>query len=88
MAGYPDLSGSGPLDPLSPASSSFHHVTLLRNHTRATHSHPVHADGETHNDEEETVEVAVPLEAINRESEREISIRHGHPSTLHLWWAR
>lgn len=29
-----------------------------------------------------------PLEAINRESAREKSIRHGHPSTLHLWWAR
>jgi putative DNA methylase len=30
----------------------------------------------------------LPLEAINRESAREKSIRHGHPSTLHLWWAR
>jgi putative DNA methylase len=34
------------------------------------------------------IEVAMPLEAINRESAREKSIRHGHPSTLHLWWAR
>lgn len=34
------------------------------------------------------IEVALPLEAINRESVREKSIRHGHPSTLHLWWAR
>ena len=34
------------------------------------------------------IEVALPLEAINRESSREKSIRHGHPSTLHLWWAR
>jgi putative DNA methylase len=34
------------------------------------------------------IEVAIPLEAINRESAREKSIRHGHPSTLHLWWAR
>ncbi|WP_245672931.1 DUF1156 domain-containing protein, partial [Aldersonia kunmingensis] len=32
--------------------------------------------------------MALPLEAINRESAREKSIRHGHPSTLHLWWAR
>jgi len=32
--------------------------------------------------------VALPLEAINKESAREKSIRHGHPSTLHLWWAR
>ena len=34
------------------------------------------------------IEVALPLEAINRESAREKSIRHGHASTLHLWWAR
>src|SRR6266852_5048275 len=34
------------------------------------------------------IEVALPLEAINRASAREKSIRHGHPSTLHLWWAR
>jgi putative DNA methylase len=34
------------------------------------------------------IEVALPLEAINREAAREKSIRHGHPSTLHLWWAR
>lgn len=34
------------------------------------------------------IEVALPLEAINKQSAREKSIRHGHPSTLHLWWAR
>src|SRR3712207_5590901 len=34
------------------------------------------------------IEVALPLDAINKESAREKSIRHGHPSTLHLWWAR
>src|SRR5204863_8664474 len=34
------------------------------------------------------IEVALPLEAINQESAREKSIRHAHPSTLHLWWAR
>ena len=34
------------------------------------------------------IEVALPLAAINREAAREKSIRHGHPSTLHLWWAR
>lgn len=34
------------------------------------------------------IEVALPLEKINSESAREKSIRHGHPSTLHLWWAR
>ncbi|MFM6106467.1 MAG: DUF1156 domain-containing protein, partial [Sphaerospermopsis kisseleviana] len=34
------------------------------------------------------IEVALPLEPINQESAREKSIRHGHPSTLHLWWSR
>jgi putative DNA methylase len=34
------------------------------------------------------IEVALPLDVINREAAREKSIRHGHPSTLHLWWAR
>jgi adenine-specific DNA methylase len=33
------------------------------------------------------IEVALPLDAINKASAREKSIRHGHPSTLHLWWA-
>jgi len=33
------------------------------------------------------IEVALPLDAINKESAREKLIRHGHPSTLHLWWA-
>jgi len=40
------------------------------------------------NIEKKLIEVALPLEAINKESAREKSIRHGHPSTLHLWWAR
>jgi putative DNA methylase len=34
------------------------------------------------------IEVALPLVAINEASKREKTIRHGHPSTLHLWWAR
>ena len=34
------------------------------------------------------IEVALPLKEINTQSAREKSIRHGHPSTLHLWWAR
>ena len=34
------------------------------------------------------IEVALPLDEINAASKREKSIRHGHPSTLHLWWAR
>ena len=33
------------------------------------------------------IEVALPLDAINKASAQEKSIRHGHPSTLHLWWA-
>ena len=39
-------------------------------------------------DRKKLIEVALPLEAINKASAREKSIRHGHPSTLHLWWAR
>jgi len=34
------------------------------------------------------IEVALPLDAINKAAAREKSIRHGHPSTMHLWWAR
>ncbi len=34
------------------------------------------------------IEVSIPLEAINKASARENPFRHGHPSTLHLWWAR
>ena len=34
------------------------------------------------------IEVDLPLDEINAESSREKSIRHGHPSTLHMWWAR
>src|SRR5258707_10174467 len=34
------------------------------------------------------IEVALPLEAINAASAKEKSIRHGHPSTLPLWWGR
>lgn len=37
---------------------------------------------------EKLIEVALPLDDINAASAREKSIRHGHPSTLHLWWAR
>ncbi len=40
------------------------------------------------NPRKKLIEVALPLEAINAASAREKSIRHGHPSTLHLWWAR
>jgi putative DNA methylase len=34
------------------------------------------------------IEVALPLDEINKAAAREKSIRHGHPSTLHIWWAR
>lgn len=42
----------------------------------------------TLNAKKKLIEVALPLEAINAAAAREKSIRHGHPSTLHLWWAR
>ena len=44
--------------------------------------------GETVTYRKKLIEVALPLDDINREAAREKSIRHGHPSTLHLWWAR
>ena len=40
------------------------------------------------NQRKKLIEVSLPLEAVNEASAREKSIRHGHPSTLHLWWAR
>lgn len=40
------------------------------------------------NTKKKLIEVALPLAAINAASVREKAIRHGHPSTLHLWWAR
>ncbi len=40
------------------------------------------------NSRKKLIEVSMPLEAINKASAREKSIRHGHPLTLHLWWAR
>jgi putative DNA methylase len=46
-----------------------------------TESHPIISP-------KKLIEVALPLDAINAAAEREKSIRHGHPSTLHLWWAR
>ena len=45
-------------------------------------------DGEGMRYKKKLIEVALPLDAISRASAREKSIRHGHPSTLHLWWAR
>src|SRR5438067_7969186 len=44
--------------------------------------------GEGMTTKKKLIEVALPLDAINKASAREKSIRHGHPSTLHLWWAR
>src|SRR3954469_24560229 len=44
--------------------------------------------GEDMTTKKKLIEVALPLDAINKASAREKSIRHGHPSTLHLWWAR
>ena len=34
------------------------------------------------------IEVDLPLDAINAESRKDASLAHGHPSTLHKWWAR
>ena len=42
----------------------------------------------THEGRKRLIEVATPVEAIKAASAREKYIRHGHPSTLYLWWAR
>ena len=34
------------------------------------------------------IQVSLPLAEISKQSTREKSIRHGHISTLHIWWAR
>lgn len=51
--------------------------------TRPTRDAPVNATPK-----KKLIETSLPLEAINAEASREKSIRHGHPSTLHLYWAR
>ena len=48
----------------------------------------VHLKGKTMTYRKKLIEVALPLDDINREAVREKSIRPGHPSTFHLWWAR
>ena len=40
------------------------------------------------NTKKKLIEAALPLDAINTACAREKFIRHGHPSTLHLWWAK
>ena len=45
-------------------------------------------DGEPMSYKKKLIEVALPLQVISEAGAREKSIRHGHPSTLHLWWAR
>lgn len=45
------------------------------------------AGGVSIKDAKKLIETVIPLEAVNAASAREKSIRHGHPSTLHLWWA-
>lgn len=57
-----------------------------KRHARTPTPHHVH--GALLSYKKKLIEVALPLDAINREAAREKSIRHGHPSTLHLWWAR
>jgi putative DNA methylase len=48
----------------------------------------MNGNGQRMTPKKKLIEVALPLDAINTASAREKSIRHGHPSTLHLWWAR
>ena len=61
------------VDQLRPATCS--------NGPRGTRDHPIISP-------QKLIEVALPLDAINAAAAREKAIRHGHPSTFHLWWAR
>jgi len=61
-------------------------LKITRNSPTERSSPPAH--GERVTPKKKLIEVALPLDAINKASAREKSIRHGHPSTLHLWWAR
>ena len=54
--------------------------TTDNNHPDASERSPV-----TTAPKKKLIEVSLPLEAINAEASREKSIRHGHPSTLHLY---
>lgn len=57
-------------------------------HTTGTQTHASERSTVTTAPKKKLIEVSLPLEAINAEASREKSIRHGHPSTLHLYWAR
>src|SRR5882672_3545431 len=59
-----------------------------RNYWRAQSGQYDRRSGDSMTTKKKLIEVALPLDAINKASAREKSIRHGHPSTLHLWWAR
>ena len=82
---------AAPEDPINPELPMFaQHSTSVHNE-----SDPQPGNDQTGKDmtsaknyRKKLIEVALPLEAINEASAREKSIRHGHPSTLHLWWAR
>src|SRR5215204_6080791 len=56
--------------------------------TYPNQSAPPPSPGKGAHSKRKLIEVALPLDAINAASAREKAIRHGHPSTLHLWWAR
>lgn len=57
-------------------------------HTTENQTHASERSTMTNTPKKKLIEVSLPLEAINAEASREKSIRHGHPSTLHLYWAR
>lgn len=58
------------------------------NSPRTTSASSAERQDMTNTTKKKLIETSLPLEAINAEASREKSIRHGHPSTLHLYWAR
>src|SRR5579884_3886729 len=79
-AGLSTRRASPPTSPAPPSISPSRNCSPKRRHRRETRM--------TVKTRKKLIEVALPLDAINAASAREKSIRHGHPSTLHLWWAR
>lgn len=57
-------------------------------HNQTTQSLTNERQAVTNRPKKKLIETSLPLEAINAETSREKSIRHGHPSTLHLYWSR
>src|SRR5689334_19704865 len=76
------------MSPGAPTTGAVSRTDVLAGTTNLTRGSQKIMKADRVTERRKLIEVALPLEAINFEAAREKSIRHGHPSTLHLWWAR